>query len=329
MSFIHSKKARLVAKALLVVFSFIILFFLLRKSGFDKIAHAFSMIGFGGSAALLALGFFENFLDATALKYATANKISVIKVWSLNAAGTLTNSIIPWEGGEFLKTAIMSRYIPASEAISSIVVWNYVFKISRMFAFLFILLIAFIFDRSHELRQFGIVLLALLVSSISIPLMFIIIKMEFSQKIVKLLAFFGKKNVSSVMEKAKRLDKRMKDFRSIHKREYRMIVAYQFAARFVSWLTFYLITVIVHLDVTFGKASLLYCAIFLGGHILSFIPVKVGLSEGVGFVVFSFFGLDGGMGVIITLVWRIKALITTAVASSFTLFVKEKSNEDA
>jgi uncharacterized membrane protein YbhN (UPF0104 family) len=304
-----------IVKILIFIFSLTVLFFLLRHIGFDKVGESFVKVGIPGAIVLIILGFLENGSDAWALSFAIPGKISFIKVFSSNCIGALTNLIIPWEAGEVVKVGLIKKETGASSAIKGIVLWNYIFKLSKAYALITILIISFIAGHDYRTDHFTIVFGAALIGFLPYFGMMILIKSNISVKLAKLLKLLGRKNSDELLKKAEEMDSSLKKFRKERPKDYRALFFIQFFARFVSWATFLACAYLAGFDYSFSMLSLAYCAIALSGYIVSFIPAKIGVGEGAGFLIFSFLGLDGGAGLLITFILRIKAIIAMSIAS--------------
>jgi len=304
-----------IVKILIFIFSLTVLFFLLRHIGFDKVGESFVKVGIPGAVILIILGLIENGSDAWALSFAIPGKISFIKVFSSNCIGALTNLIIPWEAGEVVKVGLIKKETGASSAIKGIVLWNYIFKLSKAYALITILIISFIAGHDYRTDHFTIVFGAALIGFFSYFGTMILIRSNISVKLAKLLKLLGRKNSDDLLKKAEEMDSSLKKFRKERPRDYRAVLFIQFFARFVSWATFLACAYLAGFDYSFSMLSLAYCAIALSGYIVSFIPAKIGVGEGAGFLIFSFLGLDGGAGLLITFILRIKAIIAMSIAS--------------
>lgn len=297
------------------VLSLVLLFLIIRHIGWKTVESSFSAVGLTGAVLLIFLGFTENFLDSAALKHSFLKKLPVLSVWTRNSSGTFINGIIPWEAGEVVKGALLAKMTSASESISAIVIWNYIHKISRPVALIFIMIVSLVFQDTPDYSNVAVVSGAIFLSFIPFLIMHGMIYLELSQKIVSVFGYFSKKNTDEIYKKAIRLDKSIKRFTRDNPYNFLKVFISQFAARIVSWITFVFCCSFIGVNADFSQAGILYCAVSLGTFILSFIPVKIGVGEGAGYVVFSFFGLDGGLGVMVTLFLRMKALITTGILS--------------
>ena len=313
-----SFSSKLIRISTFIVFA-VLLLFLLFHIGFDKIAEALISVGFSGAFILIVLGLLENGSDALALSFAIPGKIPFLKVFSSNSTGTLTNMLIPWEAGEFVKIGLLKKRIGTSSAIKGIVLWNYVLKLSKPCAIISILVISVVAGNDFHPEQFLLILLAAFLGFIPYLGMMIVIRSDVSVKIVKFLKLFGKKNVEGLLEKAGDMDNSLKKFRKERARDYHAVFFIQFFARFIAWAAFIVCARFAGFDYSFSVLSLAFCAVTLSRYIVSFIPTKIGVEEGAGYLIFSFLGLDGGTGLLVTLILRVKAVISLSIVSLFNL----------
>ncbi|RKY51937.1 MAG: hypothetical protein DRP93_09015 [Candidatus Neomarinimicrobiota bacterium] len=315
-------------RVLLLIVSVITLFFLLKYIGFNKVDEAFQSIGLKGALIITIFGFSENFFDALALKYSFIKKLPILKVWVLNCAGSIVNTVIPWDAGEVVKGTLVSKFLTLSESISGIVLWNYFHKLSRSLSLVFIVVVSLIFGTDLNSALLWIVIVVVAISFVPYLFMKLLINAEISHKLLKFLSSFWKKDYSNLIKKTKKLDKTLKNFKKENPHNFKRVFLFQFSARIISWLTFVVVAFMVGFDAPFAEVSLLYCAVNLGMYIFSIIPVKIGVGEGASYVIFSFFGFDGGIGLLITFILRLKAIFTLGVLSLFvgTLFNNTKVN---
>jgi len=107
------------------------LLWLLQRIGWSTIGTALSQVGWLSATVLFLLALAEGVFDGIALRVVTGPSLSTWFTIAVNSAGSLLNLVLPWESGEILKGGLMRQTLGTSEAVSSTVIWNYVFKISR------------------------------------------------------------------------------------------------------------------------------------------------------------------------------------------------------
>ena len=315
----EKKVTGIIVKILIFILSLTVLFFLLHHIGFDKVSESFAKVGIYGASVLILLGLVESTLDAVALTFATPERLSFVRSFSSTGFGSLLNLVVPFEGGEVVKVGLVGKEIGVSSAIRGIVLWNYTFNLTKASSLVAVLIISLFIGRDYSMDNFLIVFAAAILGFIPFFGMMILIRSNISVKLVKLLKFLGKKNSDDLLRKAEDLGRSLKQFKKERPGDYRAMFFIQFFARFISWITFPICAYFAGFDYSLSTLSLAYCAVTLSGYVVSLIPAKVGVAEGAGFLMFSFLGLDGGAGLLITFIMRIKAAIVMGIASLFTV----------
>lgn len=324
-------KLRNLLRILLFIASLVILFFLLKGIGFDKVGEVFVKVGIGGMLILIACEILENGSDALALYYTLPEKKNFIRIFPSNCLGSLTNQIIPWEVGELVKIGLIKEVTGSENSIKSVVLWNYIYKLSKGCALFFIVLLSlavylFVDDPYFNAEIFLIVAVCALLGYLPYFGMMILLKLNISEKVAKILKYFGKKNPDEFIEKAKKMDRDLNLFKKERPSDYRKVFWIQFFARLVALFSYFLCIRFAGFDsYPAPTIMLVFCAIKLGNYILAFIPMKLGVGEGIGYVIFNFVGFSGADGGLITFIARIKTLIAMGIVSSLILFKpKEK-----
>lgn len=310
--------------AALSLFSIFFLFFALKSVGFDKIADAFKRVGWLGAAVLVTFGILENGSDALALCFAMPKKIKLIRVFPSNCIGALVNYIIPWEAGELAKIALLKGPHGAENSIKGIILWNYVFKLSKACALLSMLLISLLLGADFEAEHFFIVLAASGLAFLPYFGVMILLKFNVSTRAVRLIQFVTKKDAAELRAKAEKMDYDLNCFKKERPRDFYLTIIIQFIARYFSLMTFVLCTRFAGFDsMTLSTVVFAYCAVTLSNYFAAVIPMKLGVDEGVGYAIFAFLGLDGSVGLLIKFIIRIKSIIAMSLASLLIVFNKE------
>lgn len=324
-------KLRNLLRILLFISSLVILFFLLKGIGFDKVAEVFVKVGVGGMLILIACEILENGSDALALYYTLPEKKNFLQIFPSNCLGALINQIIPWEVGELVKIGLIKEVTGSENSIKSVVLWNYIYKLSKGCALFSVVLLsllvyAFVDDPYFKMNTFLIVALCAILGYLPYLGMMILLKLNISEKVAKILKYLGKKNPDEFIEKAKKMDRDLNLFRKERPSDYRKVFWIQFFARLVALFSYFLCIRFAGFDNYPAPTIMLaFCAVKLGNYILAFIPMKLGVGEGIGYVIFNFVGFSGADGGLITFIARIKTLIAMGIVSSLILFKpKEK-----
>ena len=320
-------KLRKILRVIMFIASWVMLFFLLKYIGFGKVKETFLAVGWKGAAALLCIGFVEHWSDSLAVYFALPQRKNFVSVVSSNCFGSLVNDLIPWEVGELVKIGLLNNVAGYENSIKGVVLWNYVFKISKstaLFSMVFLSLIFYFFipDDFYQMNRFWIILACSVLGFLPYFGMMILFKLNIFAKMAWILKYFGKKNADELMKKAEQMDRDLNQFKKERPKDYKMVFGIQFFARYVSLATFLLCNYFVGNSYAVPILVLTYCAINLSNYITAFIPMKVGVIEGTNYIVFTLMGLSGDIGALTNVILRIKALIVKSVISAFSIVNK-------
>lgn len=312
-------------KAGRVVFFFTALGFLLwllDRIGWDVIGNAFGNVGWTGAALLLFLGFLETFLDSASFREAQRGRIGVWRAMSYSGAGAIVNVVIPWEAGEAVKGTLLARHMSTSDAIRGTVIWNYLFKLTRPGVALAAAMCAFIFGYETDSPAAWMVPAACLASLVPFFVLKALLRFGMAGLTVRVLRFlhFLRRDGDAILNSAKELDARIRHFRTETPGHYKRVLLYQTLARIVAWSTWGVGLQLIGLDYSWGLASLIYAAISVSGYVVMLFPVRIGVTEGTGYLVFAMLGLDGGMGLVVAVIMRIKGLLSNGIPGLFAAF---------
>lgn len=313
------KGARGIIRVLAVLAALGLLIWLLDHIGWNVIAENFERVGVLGAFILVLMGFVESGCDAAAVKAAGGHKVGLWRCMSYNGAGALINSVIPWDAGEVLKGSLMTRHMTTKEAVSSTVLWNYLFKLARPLALvssaLIGLLLAIPLGSEIPLLK-GLMILGLCIVGFG-P--FVVVRflihyglMGAGVRVLQKLKL-QRKDPEKMLAAAAEVDHAMQRFRHERPGDFRWVVGYQYAARMAALFTYFVAMHLMGMDINLADGSLVYAALMVANWLVMLTPARVGVTEGAGYLVFSFLGLDGGLGLLVTLIMRIKALIVNGI----------------
>ncbi len=320
-----SRRARTWALRLLPsVLALGVLLWALDRIGWGEIADAALSIGAVGALVLVALGIVETYLDAQALRDGISASLSRMTVLAANATGALANWLIPWEAGEALKLAILTRWATADDVAKGVVLWNYAFKWTRpAVAFAAGLVGALL---STEVS--GEVRLAVLAACVLSTLPYWVLRAVFASGVCLRVTSWILGRLFD-QDRSKRFQRRVTDlhegvrtFRSHHPRRAGWQAAHQILARVVAWMTLYLAAYFMDFDYSFATCSLAYATLSVVSYLTVIIPARVGVAEGAAFVAFELLGLPGEHGLFLALALRVKALLSNGVGALPGSFVK-------
>jgi len=309
-------------KIVFFVLSVVLLYFLLRHIGFSKVKDSFLSIGITGAIVLVVMGLVENILDSASLKYSSLKSVPLYKIHAINSLGGIMNSVFPWETGEVVKGLMIKKDASLSESVLGVVLYNYIFKVSKPVAILFVIIISVLFQVEAQITYVMLIFLACFASFI--PYIFITLLIRYSAvtRFIKIAEKMLKKDLSNWKEKIERFEFALNKFRKDKDKSFFFVFLLQFFARTTSTLTF-LVTAYLLGDIRsiFPILILANAAINLANYVVLLLPAKIGVTESTSFLIFSMLGLDGGLGIMIALIMRIKALFTQAISCLLLPFI--------
>lgn len=325
----HVKKK--IYKALILFIAFSGLYWLFKHIGWQTVADHMARLGWQGFALLFILGFLESIMDAGALKSAMNNTIGLFRCLAINNTGALVNTLIPLEAGEVIKGGLLSRYAPVRSAISGILIWNYVFKLTKPATAVSAALIALFWGKITPRPLILVTLGAAFLAFLPFVIYRMIIRLGPAAFLAKLSAKLRIKPSRSSdywISDARKIDSTVHLFWKKHPHSYIKICVYQFSARLMEWFSIYVALRFMHPMSTY---SLSFCGmIYAGFSVLSYLilllPTSIGATEGGGYVLFFLYGLNPNLGLIVRFSIRIMGIITNVIPPLSLLFEK-KSKE--
>lgn len=309
-------------KILFFILSIMLLYFLLRTIGFIKVRDSFISVGISGAVILVLMGFVENILDSASLKYSSLKSVPLYKIHAINSLGGIMNSVFPWETGEVVKGLMIKKDASLNDSVFGVVLYNYIFKISKPVAILFIIIVSLMFQVEADTAYILLIFLACFVSFI--PYIFITLLIRYSAvtKFAKIIEKLLNKDLSKWKEKIEKFEEAIKKFRKDKNKSFFFVFTLQFFARMTSTVTFLIAAYLLgDIKTIFPLLMLANAAIYLANYVVLMLPAKLGVTESTSFLIFSMLGLDGGLGVMIVLVLRIKALFTQSISCLLLPFI--------
>jgi hypothetical protein len=311
------------AKKATRILSFILalgfLVWLLDRIGWDTIGGAFARVGWTGAGILLVVGVAENIFHAAALDVTFRPGVGLWRLLSINGAGTLINALIPWEAGEVFKGALLRRHAPSQEIIHGLVIWNFLLKLSGPSAALFATLLAFALGHGIDPGIALLVLAANIVAFAPYLGLRLLLRQGMASLVVRVLRRIriAKGDPAKLLRDAGELDQKIRAFRTDRPRDFWKILGWQFLARLSAWTSWYVVLWLMGLEYSFALCAMIFSGYAVAVYVTAFIPAKIGVNEGTGYVLFVLYGLDGGVGLIATVIGRVKNLATNGIAGLF------------
>lgn len=297
------------------------LFWMLHRIGWREVGESFVRVGWTGAAVLLALGFVETFLDALSLRAAIprAPGLTGLRAFAYNATGSVVNVFIPWDAGEVVKGALFRRHVSATESISGVVLWNFLYKLTRPIVALTAALVGWIGGAAISDNAMWVVLGASLIGFVPYLVMRMLIRGGAAAAAVQLLRSVRllRGDSTSLVDSARELDRRLRAFRRERPADFAGTFWYQIAARLTSWGTYWMCIYYMGLDYDFALVSTLVAGISVASYVAMLVPARIGVGEGAAYLVFEMFGLPGPAGLLLALVMRVKGLVVNGLGAVY------------
>jgi hypothetical protein len=313
------KLLKKVLQLVAVVAALAMLLSLLNRLGWPMIANAFSRVGWISAVLLVMFVVAEVVCDALALRIITGPSLRVGFAIALNTASSLMNLILPWESGEVLKVALLRGSVRSSHAVSSTIIWNYIFKVTRPTLSMAAALLAVLLCRTTPIKTLGVVILANLLAFVPYLLLRFAIRFGATEKIVNLMRHlpYLRRSPTHWAEIAKTIDTQVRAFWRERPWAYVQVFALQLLARTTGWLNIYVGCRAVGLPYGIDVAALLYATMNVAEYVIALLPARVGVSEGTAFFVFRYYGLDASMGLVVYTFLRVRNIAVSCLIAPF------------
>jgi hypothetical protein len=291
----------------------------LQLIGWDKVGLAFASVGVGGAALLLLTGFLESLFDAAALSVGLRARVSFLRVLAISCTGALVNMLALSEMGEVTKGAMLRKHTDTTDAVTATVVWNYAFKITRPGAALLAVALGFVLPTVIQRQELWLALLACVLAFLPFVILWVLLRrgmMELGARFIKLIRLAGQ-SPEALLEKAKGMDHQIQVYWRERPGAFAAVFGYQFLARLASWAGVWAACLLVGLPYSFATCAVVYGATSVAAIAVMIFPTRIGVTEGAGALVFSLLGLDGGMGLVVNILMRLKAVAGNALGLVF------------
>lgn len=294
-----------------------LLVWLLHGVGWDRVGGALRQVGGLGAAALFGLGLVESLVDVAALGASLRPALTPLQAFSYNSLGSLVNQLVPWDGGELVKIALFRRHTSPTEAISGIVIWNYVFKATRPAVGLVAAVVGVAVGTSVADPLARAILIGTALAFAPFFALRLLLRSGAAARLVGLARLLRLRSLVSerLRERAMELDRSLKNFRAERPGAFGRIVAGQLAARGISWVTLHVAALGIGLHYSFAMSSLVYAGLGVSSYLAALLPARIGVTEGAAFVLFEAVGLPGSDGLLLALVLRLKDLAVNGVGA--------------
>lgn len=300
-----------------VTVSLALLVWLLTRVGWPTIEGALSKVGWVSALLLMGLALAESLFDSLALRAVTGPALSVGTALGVNAAGSLLNLVMPWESGEVLKGGLLNRAFGTSKAVSSTIIWNYVFKISRPIVSLTTALVAVILCRTVSNSTLFLVVVANLMAFIPYGALKLAFRWGVTERLVRLLRLvpFLRNSPARWVAVAHSIDQQVQSFSRERPIAYVQVLLLQVIARSTGWLSIFVGFEAVGMPYGMAEAMLIYATMNVAEYVITLLPARVGVGESTAFIIFQLYGLNGPLGLLLYTLLRIRTIVVNGLAT--------------
>jgi len=294
---------------------------IISEIGLDKtIAHLESVgIGF---LLMIAIGLTGLFLDAWVWRQALDRPVSLLRLAGAALAGSAVNAFT-WlgEGGEVVKANLLADVVPGQQAVSSVLMWNLVYRITKHVVIFLGPILLFLFEPD----KFGIGLLAIflgacVVATIPTFLYFLALRTGGATWTVHLLRKIPivRKHVSEdLIKKAHETDHLVWEFATIRRGTTLRMLAVGMAARLAGIVEVYAVLQMLGAGFNFVETIFLVAGQQIVRIVISISPMQIGFAEAGETGLFALLGLPVDIGFAQAFVRLIRQLLFNAAGLAY------------
>ncbi len=307
------------AAAFLIGVFFLVL--MIYKIGFDRIGEYLHNVGWRFFwLVLIHLG--VTFGDIMSLKIAIGKGVSFFRLVFIGLAGAAINALTPiGEAGEAVKGTLLAPYVPAKRSISALVVWNFIYRITKYMLVFAGPFIVYLLDSSmFSLKVVGFMFLAALISFMPTMLYALALWKGASEAITKALSklpILNRRDWSSTIAKAKETDQLIAEFTKTRKKDAILMGLLLIMARMLVVLEIHTALYIIGHPVSFPAAFFLFTGGTVMATFLSISPVQLGVREAGAAVLYHLVGLPASAGFTQAFIRRLRQLLYNLIGLSY------------
>lgn len=294
--------------------------YLLHRIGWDRIGQSLLSLGWHGVTLLLLLDVMEAVFDSLAFRASIPEPVGLIPVVGTNLAGGLLNRFIPWEAGEVLKGALLRRHVSGVAAITGTVLWNYLFKLSKPVVILAAALVGLLWGA--PLGQTGVwILVAAVIAFLPYLGLYLLFRVGVAHRLSSLLArvrLLGR-SPEALLDKAREVDRGLRDFLRNRPRQYALTLVYQILARLASLAALHAVLILLGQPFSIATTCALWAALSVMSYLVGLLPTRLGTTEAGAFFVFKLVGLDPPVGLMAQLILTLKAVVVSGLLAALAL----------
>lgn len=302
-----------------VLGSFGALVWLLHRVGWSTIHRAVLTMGWLSAVLLLLLAFAEGCLDGLALRIVAGKSIRTSFAIVVNSAGSLLNLVLPWESGEILKGSLINGPLGTSTAVSSVLIWNYVFKLSRPAFALLAALAALYLNSDVPASTLRLVVAANLAGFLPYLILRVAIHFGATGKLINLIRYLPvlRRSPAEWVALARNVDEQVKRFWNDRPVAYIQVFVLQFVARSTGCLSLLVGFRAIGLPYGLAQATLLHATMNVAEYLIGLLPARVGVGESTAYVVFKLYGFDASLGLVLYTVLRVRNILLHGCIAPF------------
>ncbi len=328
-------------KTIFMIVGLAIFSYLVYNFGIDRILDNLQETGWWFVAIVATWGFVYlfNALSWSKIVKAKENKIPFAQVFGLTVSGFSLNYITPFVGlgGEPYRIMAYKEYIGTEKSVSSVIIFTLMHMISHVVFWVFSMawVILFLEMPMHYWLIMAVIFVVLILllsvymkamkSGLLNTLKWIVTKLPFK----KLAAL-----IEDNHDKLDEADKYIRNFYNTRKKDFFLVVFYEFVSRIISSMEYYFILMAVGVHIGIFEAIFINAGMSLVINLTFFIPFQLGAREGSLVFVHGMLGIDASLGLYASIVNRVREFFWILLGLTFIQltgrkdkYKKERMNE--
>jgi hypothetical protein len=303
-----------------------LLAFLLYRAGWRDLVSSFQRLGWPALLILLGLGIIEHVIDSDALRRAMLGRVRMVWVTISNAAGALTNMVIPFEAGEVLKVALLRQRSTDDRVVSGLVIWNYVWKLAKPCAVAGLFFLSLALGNVYPRNLWLPVLAGVAFAFVPYLTLRVVLRQRPAERLMRLLARIPrlKNRAQGWVAGASRLDGDVRSFWQNHPRAFSEVFLLTLVGRLLSLPALYLMASRLGLPADLGSIAFLYAAQTVADYLAMMLPARIGMGEGSAYLLFQALGLPPTAALVIVITLRARLVMVAGPLSLWALFNRPK-----
>jgi Lysylphosphatidylglycerol synthase TM region len=304
----------------LIVFiaGLIFIFFLIRGIGWGKTQKYLNLMGYS------FLWLFPIYLitligDTFSWKLLIRHKVSLIRVMLVANAGTAINAVT-WggDGGEFVKGNLIQEDIGVPESVSSLLLWNFIYAITKknlMFIGPILYLIFGPFESDPKpisiLFAWGFIA-AGIITSIHLPVFYVLVKIYGVEKVAKVLhrlPLVRRLDLDKVLSFARKIDEAFNAFGKDHKLRLFLSGLLLFISHVSVCVEIWFVLKVMGMNIHPITSVVLFSGASIIQSIISFSPVEMGVTEAGSYALYKILGYNPVFGLMQEVIRRARRLV--------------------